>query len=180
MLQHIFGGDRPAWYFRLMVHELAQPTPAISVVVNETARPVYEGLRKAVGAMIGLPRDHDLTRFAAHSIISQIVHYSHARMMITQLWPDFKMTPERLEQISGHITRFSFAGLRQMKKDHKALTGQRAHQELKQQRELKRREPHRRKKLSYDRREDVPVSVVLFRRRLMLLRLRPAGSRFCH
>jgi AcrR family transcriptional regulator len=139
MVQHIFGGDRPAWHFRLMVHELAQPTPAISIVVNETARPVYDGMRAAVSALIGLPRDHDLTRLAAHSIIAQIVHYSHARIMLAQLWPEFKMTPERMEQVSDHITRFSFAGLEQMKKDHKALAHHHAHEERKRSREERRK-----------------------------------------
>ena len=115
MLHHIFGADRPAWHFRLLAHELAQPTPAISIVVNETARPVYDGIRNAVGAIIGLPRDHDQTRMAAHSIISQVVHYSHGRNMCAQLWPELVMTPQRIEQISEHITAFSLAGLEQMK-----------------------------------------------------------------
>jgi AcrR family transcriptional regulator len=117
MLLHIFGPDRPGWHFRLLAHELAQPTPAISIVVNETARPVYDGIRAAVGAIIGLPRDDDRTRLAAHSIISQVVHYSHGRNMCAQLWPDLIMTPQRIEQIAAHIAAFSLAGLEQMKTD---------------------------------------------------------------
>jgi AcrR family transcriptional regulator len=116
MLHHIFGADRPAWHFRLLAHEMAQPTPAISVVIDETARPVYDGIRAAVGAIIGLPRDDDRTRMAAHSIIAQVVHYSHGRNMCRQLWPALVMTPERIEQIADHIAAFSLAGLEQMKK----------------------------------------------------------------
>jgi AcrR family transcriptional regulator len=116
MLHHIFGAERPAWHFRLLAHEMAQPTPAISVVINETARPVYDGIRDAVGAIIGLPRDDDRTRLAAHSIIAQVVHYSHGRNMCRQLWPDLVMTPERIEQIADHIAAFSLAGLEQMKR----------------------------------------------------------------
>ena len=115
MLQKILSADRPAWHFRLLAHELAHPTPAISIVINETARPVYDGIRAAVAAIIGLPPDHDDTRFAAHSIISQVVHYSHGRNMIAQLWPELAMTPARIAQISEHITAFSLAGLEHMK-----------------------------------------------------------------
>src|SRR5580693_6567264 len=42
MLHRVCRADRPGWHFRLMVHELAQPTPAMSSVIDETMRPIYE------------------------------------------------------------------------------------------------------------------------------------------
>src|ERR1700684_3468056 len=35
MLQRVCRADRPGWQFRLMVHEFAQPTPAMSSVIDE-------------------------------------------------------------------------------------------------------------------------------------------------
>src|ERR1700677_3172764 len=42
MVHRIYRADRPGWHFRLMVHELAQPTPAMAAVIDETMRPVYK------------------------------------------------------------------------------------------------------------------------------------------
>src|SRR5580700_8288224 len=39
MLQRVCRADRPGWQFRLMVHEFAQPTPAMSSVIDETMKP---------------------------------------------------------------------------------------------------------------------------------------------
>jgi AcrR family transcriptional regulator len=111
MLQKMCGGDRPAWHFRLMAHELAQPTPAMSRVINEAMRPIYDGLRELIGAILQLPRDHERTRLCTHSVIGQVAHYAHSRLVLARLWPELTMTAERLEQIATHIAEFSLAYL---------------------------------------------------------------------
>jgi AcrR family transcriptional regulator len=111
-LQSLFSGDRPDWAFRLMAHEFAQPTPALARVVDEVIRPAYDRLRDAVGALLGLPRDHDTTRLCAHSIIGQTVHYVVGQPILARLWPALKMSPEQLDRIAHHIGDFSLAYLR--------------------------------------------------------------------
>lgn len=113
MLLRVSQGDRPVWHFRLMVHEFANPTPAMATVIDETMRPIYERFRELIGGMIGLAPDHDKTRLCAHSVISQIVHYVHGKHVISRLWPDLEMTPERITEISAHIADFSLAYLRE-------------------------------------------------------------------
>jgi AcrR family transcriptional regulator len=114
MLQRVCGGDRPGWHFRLMVHEFAQPTPAMSTVIDETMRPIYERFCGLIGALLRLPPEHEKTRLCAHSVIAQVVHYVHSRHVIAQLWPELEMTPDRIAQISAHIADFSLAYLREM------------------------------------------------------------------
>lgn len=114
MVHRIYRADRPGWHFRLMVHELAQPTPAMAAVIDETMRPVYKRVCGLIGAMLELPPDHDKTRLCAHSIIAQVVHYSHARQVISQLWPELVLTPERIAQIAAHVADFSLAYLREI------------------------------------------------------------------
>jgi TetR/AcrR family transcriptional regulator, regulator of cefoperazone and chloramphenicol sensitivity len=114
LLQNMCGGERPAWHFRLMAHELAQPTPAMSRVINEAMQPIYDRLRELIGAILGLPRDHETTRLCTHSVIGQLAHYAHSRVVLARLWPELKMTPARLEQIANHIADFSLAYLRQL------------------------------------------------------------------
>ena len=114
MLQRVCRGDRPGWHFRLMVHEFAQPTPAMSTVIDETMRPIYERFRVLIGGMLHLPPDHDQTRLCAHSVIAQVVHYVHSRHVISRLWPELEMTAERIEEIATHIADFSLAYLREI------------------------------------------------------------------
>jgi AcrR family transcriptional regulator len=114
MLQRVCRGDRPGWQFRLMVHEFAQPTPAMSTVIDETMRPIYDRFRELIGAMLDLDPDHDKVRLSTHSVIAQIVHYVHSRHVVSRVWPDLELNPERIAQIAGHIADFSLAGLRQI------------------------------------------------------------------
>jgi hypothetical protein len=52
------------------------------------------------------------TRRCAHSIIGQVMHYIHARPVISLLWPDFKTTPRAIEEVAEHITEFSLEALK--------------------------------------------------------------------
>jgi hypothetical protein len=96
-----------------MAHELAQPTPALSQVINETMRPIYGRLREIIGGLLGLSPDDGKTRLCAHSVMSQVLFYALARPVLVRLWPEFKMTPEQLDQIADHIADFSLAYLRE-------------------------------------------------------------------
>jgi AcrR family transcriptional regulator len=111
MLERVCGADRPGWHYRLMVHELAQPTPAMAKVIDETMRPIYDRFRSLIGALLKLPPDHDNTRLCTHSAIAQIVHYTHSRHVNSQLWPGLELTPARIAQIARHIGDFSLAYL---------------------------------------------------------------------
>jgi AcrR family transcriptional regulator len=114
MLQRVCRADRPGWHFRLMVHELAQPTPAMSSVIDETMRPIYDRFCALIGTRLELPPDHDTTRLCAHSVIAQTVHYVHSRHVISRLWPDLELNPRRVAQLATHIADFSLAYLREM------------------------------------------------------------------
>ncbi|MGD1073670.1 MAG: CerR family C-terminal domain-containing protein [Bryobacteraceae bacterium] len=105
-------GERRAWHFRIMAHEMAQPTEALPRVVEEIIGPRYAAIRRIISAIIGLPPDHDTTRLCAGSVIGQVLHYVHARPVIACLWPDLKFTPERVERIADHIADFSLCALR--------------------------------------------------------------------
>jgi AcrR family transcriptional regulator len=112
-MAHAVCGERDRdLRLRLMMHELAQPSPAIDRVINKVSRPLYDRFRKLIGRMIGLPIDHEKTRLCTHSVIGQIVHYAHARPFVERLWPEQKMTPKQLDRIADHIADFSLAYLR--------------------------------------------------------------------
>jgi|SRR5215813_1700810 len=119
-LESLWGRDLEDWHFRIMMHEIARPTPAMNEVVTEAILPVYARLRGMVSKILRLPADHEKTRLCAHSIIGQIMFYAFARQVITQLWPQMKMTPAQLDLIANHIADFSLAYIRSAGADLKA------------------------------------------------------------
>ena len=104
-----------ACHLRIMVHEMAQPTDALPRVVEEIIGPNYAAMRQILSRLLNRPPDDDITRLCAHSIIGQVVHYAHAGPVISLLWPDLKMTPERLNAIAAHISDFSLSAIQHYK-----------------------------------------------------------------
>jgi AcrR family transcriptional regulator len=114
-LRSIFRGDRPDWQFRILAHEMAQPTPAIRSLVNKIGRPLFERLLNLIGGMLGLPADHQKTRLCAISVMGQILVYVFARPLLAGVWPDLKMTPQQVDHIADHIADFSLAYIHQIR-----------------------------------------------------------------
>jgi len=112
-LESLRSLDLGDWHFRIFAHELAKPTPAMNVVVNEAIRPLYSRMCTLLGNILRLPPDHEKTRLCAHSIIGQILFYAFARSVINRLAPEMKMTATQIDLIADHIAEFSLAYLRQ-------------------------------------------------------------------
>ena len=108
-LHSLFRGDRPDWNFRIMAHELAQPTPALRRLVNKAGQPLFHRLLELIGGMIGLPAEDENTRLCAISLLGQIMVYALAGPLVTAIWPEFEMTPEQVERIADHIADFSLS-----------------------------------------------------------------------
>lgn len=112
-LRGIHSQQRPDWHFRIAARELAQPTPAMSDVIDQIMRPLYGRLCEVVGQIIGRPSSHEQTRLCVHSIIGQLMHYVLGGQMIQHLWPEMQMKPEQIERVADHIADFSLAYLHQ-------------------------------------------------------------------
>ena len=105
--------DLGDWHFRIFAHELAKPSPAMNVVVNEAIRPLYSRMCQLIGNMLGLAPEHEKTRLCAHSIIGQILFYAFTGPVLSRLAPEMKMSAERIDVLADHIAQFSLAYLRQ-------------------------------------------------------------------
>ncbi len=113
MLRRMFSEDRPAWNVRIMAHELAQPTPVLSQVIDEVLRPRYNQLRGILLEIAGLPANHVRTRLHAHSVIGQVIHYVHARPVFVILWPDLNLSNVKdREMVANHIVDLTLHNLR--------------------------------------------------------------------
>jgi AcrR family transcriptional regulator len=113
-LMSLCQGARPDWHVRLMLHEFSNPSPAMARVVDEGMRPVYDRMRKAIGGITGLGRDHETTRLSVNSIIGQVLFYMFSKPVLSRLQPELKLTPDQLERIADHIADFSLAYLKKV------------------------------------------------------------------
>jgi TetR/AcrR family transcriptional regulator, regulator of cefoperazone and chloramphenicol sensitivity len=116
-LQSLFGGERPNWAFRIMMHEFSQPTPAMTRVVDEGMRPVFKRAVKAVGEVLGLPPEDEKTRLSLNSIMGQVLFYTFSQPVLSRLQPELKLVPEQLGRIADHIVEFSLAALHEMARE---------------------------------------------------------------
>jgi AcrR family transcriptional regulator len=106
-LRSVCRNDRPDWYFRILTHELAEPTPALRQLINKVGRPLFERMLGLIGGMIDLSPGDDRTRLCALSVMGQILVYKFATPLIAGVWPELKLTPEQVERIADHIADFS-------------------------------------------------------------------------
>ena len=121
MLDSVFKATRPAWHMKLVLQEMSNPTPAIDELVKEFIRPRYRLLCELIGAMIGQSRNARITQLCAHSVVGQARHYLIANIVIERVWPEFRFTPDELEELTDHITAFSLAGIRAAGKTRKKI-----------------------------------------------------------
>ena len=121
-LRGVCRGDLPGWHFRILAHELAQPTPALRQLINKVARPIYKRLLELIGGMIGLPPNDDKTRLCANSVMGQILTYVLAGPLLAGVWAELKMTPEQVERIADHIADFSLSYLQDFRSKHRTIT----------------------------------------------------------
>jgi AcrR family transcriptional regulator len=116
-LRGVAEGDESGFLFRILAHEIAQPTPAVTRLINSVLRPMYNQLFEVVGALMGLSAADEQTRLCAQSIVGQVIVYVLAGPFFARLWPDMKLTPANLDRIADHVTDFSLAYLRQARRE---------------------------------------------------------------
>jgi AcrR family transcriptional regulator len=112
--------DRPDWYFRILAHELADPTPALRQLINKVGRPIFQRMLSLIGGMIGLPADDEKTRLCTVSVMGQILVYKFAQPLLAGIWPDLKMTPGQIDRTADHIADFSLAYIQSFRSNHLA------------------------------------------------------------
>jgi AcrR family transcriptional regulator len=131
-IHSLFRGDRPDWNFRIMAHELAQPTPALRRLVNKAGQPLFHRLLGLIGGMIGLPAEDESTRLCAISLLGQIMVYALAGPLVTAIWPKFELTPDQVERIADHIADFSLSYIQNFRATSSARSIQRTNRAVSQ------------------------------------------------
>lgn len=110
-LRRIAGTGRDSWIHKLMSREMADPTPALDLVVEQAIRPRLMYVGGIVAELMGCaPGDRRVAMVVA-SIQGQCLLYS-PNAVATRLGWTTPATSAELDAIASHITEFSLAGLR--------------------------------------------------------------------
>jgi len=110
-LFRMLGEGTPAWHGRLMAREMSEPTAAFDSVLVETVRPMSQRLGGIMRELLGPDASDRAVRDCAMSVSGQCCFYRHAHEMVRRLYPEVKHSPEQIEHLADHITRFSLAGI---------------------------------------------------------------------
>jgi AcrR family transcriptional regulator len=130
-MRNICRSDRPDWHFRILAHEMAQPTPALRQLIDKVGRPLANRLLELVGRMMGLPADDEKTHLCVVSIIGQMIVYVFADPLLKGAWPQLKMTPEQAERIADHIADFSLSYIQNFRSTNTVRSIQRSKRSVK-------------------------------------------------
>lgn len=102
---------------RIMVRELADPTPALDKIVAEAVAPLHEFLGQLVGEIVGDRMNAAELRRCVHSLFGQCLFYRHSHPVLQRLHPEMRYDVQEIESIAAHIADFSLAALRAKKMD---------------------------------------------------------------
>lgn len=110
LLLRILDAGRPAWHGKLMVREIADPTPVLDQVVEETIRPLYAHLTAIIRDLLADTASEESIRLCAMSIMGQCLFYRNSRSVVSRLLKK-EYEPADIERFANHITTFSLRAL---------------------------------------------------------------------
>jgi TetR/AcrR family transcriptional regulator, regulator of cefoperazone and chloramphenicol sensitivity len=118
-VQQIGGSSSASWIHQLMSWELANPTPALDLVIREVIEPRLAYLGTLVADLLDCPVDDVRVARCAISIHGCILLIRNP--VLTRLYPDIS-TPSAVEALADHIASFALAGIRGMSVDAPAAS----------------------------------------------------------
>ena len=111
-MKYLLVAGRPGWSGRLMIRELAAPTPVLPQIIEEIVRPNLDLLRQLITEMVGHPMEDETLRLLTHGIHAQCVYWKTSRAIFPYIWPALEFDEAQVGRIADQIATFSIAGIR--------------------------------------------------------------------
>lgn len=110
-LRRNVGSGRDSWIHKLMAREMADPTPALDLVVDQAIKPRLAYVGGIVAELMGCAPDDRRVIHTVASIQGQCLLYAPNPVAARVLghWPPDEA---ELERVADHIAEFSLAGIR--------------------------------------------------------------------
>lgn len=116
-IRDILDPSQPPWRAAIIDHELSQPTTAMEAVVDELIAPRSRLQREVVRRILGPGASEENVARATISIAAQCLLYLHDSRIRARLHPVLARDDDP-EEIARHITEFSLAALRTIRRQH--------------------------------------------------------------
>jgi AcrR family transcriptional regulator len=113
-LHRVIGHGRDTWIHQLMAHEIADPTPALDLVIDQVIRPRMAYLSELVADILGLPADDQRVVRCVLSVQSQC-HAVMTSAVSRRFMPDFNGDSTATDRLAQHIAEFSLGGIHSLK-----------------------------------------------------------------
>ena len=108
----LLNPERPSWHGRVLGMEMANPTPALNIVIRELTAPLYRDVSALIDEMVeGKASPAKLDLFTV-TVIGQCVFYACSRPIVERLALDLGKEPDRTSQIAEHVAEVSLCALR--------------------------------------------------------------------
>lgn len=115
-LQRLLDEGRPAWHAKIMSREMAEPTVAMDMLVEEQVKPHFAFVRQVVVELLGPRAPEETVRLCAQSVVGQCLFYHFGRPVAERLFPQRTFGMKDAPRIAEHITRLTLAGIRDIAK----------------------------------------------------------------
>ena len=109
-LQHTLGEGQECLHGKLMAREMADPSPALDLIIDQAIRPNSARVAALVSELMGLPISDPRVGICVGSVQTQIVGF--ANPVAARMIPGGRFTPEVIEFIARHVADFSLGGMR--------------------------------------------------------------------
>ncbi len=117
----LFGGGQIGNNFLAIFNaELAHPSPFFNKLIERSLISQNRQLRALIDEIIGPGAPRWLLMDCVVSIFSQIIYYSVAWPVYSRVNPDHPGMAVYHEHLAAHVSRFSLAGLKEMKRAYAA------------------------------------------------------------
>ena len=113
LLFRIADKGKPSWHGKLIAHEMAEPTKALTTLIDKVYGPALKQLEMIVRELMGRRAPVTVVRQCLLSILGQCLYFQYARPAIQHIHPEQGFEPVDIERLAKHITQFSLAGIRQ-------------------------------------------------------------------
>ena len=113
LLFRIADKGKPSWHGKLIAHEMAEPTKALTALIDKVYGPSLKQLETIVQELLGRRVPGTVLRQCLLSVLGQCLYFHYARPAIQHIHPEQGFEPVDMERLAHHITQFSLAGIRQ-------------------------------------------------------------------
>jgi len=108
-MRRVFQG-RDSWIHQMMMRELADPTEALDLVVEEVMKPRMQYLSRVIGALLDASPSETRVRLCAVSVQAQCL--AVLRSGFSDRLDMIKVDDRTLDDVVDHIARFSLGGIK--------------------------------------------------------------------